>query len=510
MKLQKCLATGLSGAVVFGPCAISAFAQSGGDYDGDGDVDAADFWFWTGCMTGPGGENADPACAAFDFDGGPMRSTTVDLADFATFGRVFDTLKVPLGGAVSCSSGGRRFKVYVPTKWGGVLAVVATQGTISELKYPSGAPFANGTETGENQHGWYTFRVTGALSYTVSTTFVQTGQAAVRPWDFYWWAKKGDYIHEPWSGGDGVAETTAQATDEQVIPPGYSAGPGADIVRCSIDGTLETTPAGDDQRENLYNLFDRVNPYRPLDKYDQLHGGYPRSWEAQNDPGTEDWEGHCLGGAMASILKNQPTPATGTPYNQEEVEGLWCELGENGDPGAYGYKPGHWVTGDPANPDGIPPGPPAPGFDTTDEWISLLHARFEECIRHEQVPLASNLRAAAGTDPDQVWNHAIYEYSASYVEAPGGNEHMVYIVNDLTANSDRPPPTGNVIDRTFTYTYEVEYSAGQVIPGAGDFISVEGQAQFAPQAVFHVVSGVWQAHNPWVNVADVMADDGSN
>ncbi len=68
--------------------ASSAAAQSGGDYDGDGDVDGADFWFWSGCMTGPAGSLPDPNCAAFDFDFS-RGDGKVDLADLAAFGRAF-------------------------------------------------------------------------------------------------------------------------------------------------------------------------------------------------------------------------------------------------------------------------------------------------------------------------------------------------------------------------------------------------------------------------------------
>jgi hypothetical protein len=66
----------------------SAAGQSGGDYDGDGDVDGDDFWYWSGCMTGPAGSLPDPNCAAFDFDLS-LGDGKVDLADLAAFGRAF-------------------------------------------------------------------------------------------------------------------------------------------------------------------------------------------------------------------------------------------------------------------------------------------------------------------------------------------------------------------------------------------------------------------------------------
>ncbi len=498
--------------------ASSAAAQSGGDYDGDGDVDGDDFWYWSGCMTGPAGSLPDPNCAAFDFDGGPTRDGTVDLADFTAFGRVFDTRKVPLAGDLIASTiDGARFKVYVPTKWGGVLTVSTTSGTVDDLKYPDGTPFANGTETGENKHGWYTFQVNGSTAYYVSATFVQTGQAGTRPWDFYYWPKKGEYICEPRLNGNGVADTTALATDEQVIPPGYPAAPGADIVRWgSDDGNLETTPVPDDQKVYLYALYRRINPWRPLDKYEQWNGGYPRNWEALNDRSNDDWAGHCLGASMASILLDQPTPAAGTPFLQDELEGLWAELGENDAPGAWEYKSGHWFP----PPSVIPAGPPAPGWDPTDEWVARIHARFEECVRHEHVALQSNLRAAPDPnypdwplDPDAVWNHGVYKFTAAYAEAPGGDERVVQVVNELTANANYTPPTDDQLDRVFQYTYIIRYLGTGLVDEAwlgADFIVVTGNAHFAPGWMDHVLSGIWEAENPWVLLGEVMSDDNSN
>src|SRR3954468_5431101 len=83
---------------------------------------------------------------------------------------------VPLGGVSAEQAGDRDFGVYVPTRFGGVLTIKAGSGTVGAIHGPDGRVRANGGEVGENQHGWYTFRVTGATRpYTVETTFVQVG-----------------------------------------------------------------------------------------------------------------------------------------------------------------------------------------------------------------------------------------------------------------------------------------------------------------------------------------------
>src|SRR5581483_5659098 len=105
------------------------------------------------------------------------------------------------------------------------------------------------------------------------------------------------------------------------------------------DGSLYETPA-------------------PLLKYDQLFGLSARGWEAAygQTQGVQRWPGHCLGGAIASIMLNEPTPAPGTGMTRDELKALWAELGEN----HFNHR-----IGDYANE--IPPGPPHPGFDQCDQ-----------------------------------------------------------------------------------------------------------------------------------------------
>ncbi len=55
--------------------------------------------------------------------------------------------------------------------------------------------------------------------------------------------------------GNGVADTMAAATDEQVVFPGSPVFPGQIIVAPGPDGTLETTPSGDDFVSALHARF---------------------------------------------------------------------------------------------------------------------------------------------------------------------------------------------------------------------------------------------------------------
>ena len=407
--------------------------------------------------------------------------------------------KVPLGASVSLTGDGTCYRVYVPTKWGGKLNAGTTAGSITGLAYPDGSPYANNTETGEGKHGWYTFKVVGAASYTVSASFTQEGQATKRPWNFYWWSAKADYIREP-AGGNGVADTSAAASDLQQIPPGMPAGAGADIVLSGTDGTLETGAGGDDERRTLINLFDMTGLYQPLLKYDLRHGTAARAWEAANHQAGFEWCGHCIGGSIASITLEQPAPVAGSAYNADELEGLWSELGE--------HSGGH-VFNDPVF--GIPAGPPVPGADDTDDFAPSFHGVLEKYVKSGGKALYAQLRSDGGT-ADQVWNHAVFKFSATFEEAPGGDEKVVKITNLVTANDDHAPPTGDLDTRDPQYVYIISYDAGGLPDAARpkDWISVGGDASFAPWGIAVIVAPSWLANNPNVTEANVRADDGAN
>jgi hypothetical protein len=413
--------------------------------------------------------------------------------------------KVSLGGTLSSTQDPGCFNVYVPTKWGGKLNVATTSGTIENLSYPGGDSYTNNTETGEDQHGWYTFKVTGSTAYTVSATFIQEGQAATRPWNFYWWASKGDYIYD---GGNGIADTTALGDDVQVVALGAPAPDGADVIRSGPNGTLETPASGDDIMEAMVNLFDDTGSYQPLVKYDARHGTTTRDWELANGQGTEDWHGHCLGATIASIKLNQPTPAAGTGYNRDELEGLWGELGENDDH-QYLQEVGP-----------IPPGPPIPGADNTDDKAPRFHGILEEFVKSRNEVLYIEARADSlvddwgGTREGEVWNHAAYKFSAAIQETAEGNEKVVHIATTVFLNDDYEPPTDDINDRVPEYeyiiTYQVNGTPDSNASATMDWISATGDAAFAPKWLSQVGTAVWSGDNPDVTHINVANADSAN
>ena len=426
---------------------------------------------------------------------------------------------VPLGGNLADQAGDHGYGVYVPTRFGGNLTVKATGGaTIEALTGPDGKARTNGGEVGENQQGWYTFRVKGAKDkYSVESAFVQVGQAARLPWNFYYWPTKSDAIHEPWSGGNARVDTMrAYGDDLLVATPGGYIAPGQDIVLAGPNGILETpVPAGDTSTwfPNQYDdttfrgadgtLYQTPSP---MLKYDQLFNSSARSWEAANSQNKDiqRWPGHCLGGAVSSILLNEPQPAPGSGLTQDELKALWAELGEN----HYNHK-----IGDYANE--IPAGPPQPGLDGCDTHVARFHAMLETHIRGKKQGLLGNLRGFPPTGTaNEVWNHGIGKYTATFHPVPGKGERTVRLEVELLGNSGSNLNNGDPKPRANKYEYILTYGLnGQVDesnPYGTDWLSVGGDAKFAPLNLLEVVESRWAGHNPYVTEANVRAIDNAN
>ncbi len=435
--------------------------------------------------------------------------TSVDAADHLQ--------PVPLGGSLPNLKGDQQFGVYVPTRFGGELTIKTTEGSIGPIKGPDGQTYRNGQDVGEAHHGWYQFAVSGAKKpYTVETSFVQTGRSTRKPWNFYYWPTKADVIHEPWAGGNGRVDTTrVQGDDQLVVTPGGYVAPGSDIVRAGPNGLLETSPAPGDEQTWFPNIYDDLL-YRdgegvlhtvpsPLLKYDQLFRTTARNWEAANSQNQDiaRWPGHCLGGAVASIMLNEPTPDPASGMTRDELKSLWAELGEN----HYNHR-----IGDYANE--IAPGPPRPGFDECDRSVARFHAVLESHVRGEKQALLGNLRAfpPRGT-VNEVWNHGIGEFVATYHAIPGKGALAVRLNIELHANSGSSLNGKDAEPRVVKYEYTLVYGTDGKVDETNpnvDWISVGGEAMFAPLNLLQVVESRWGGHNPMVTESNIRSIDLAN
>ena len=394
--------------------------------------------------------------------------------------------KLPLGQSLTRNRPGY-FKVYVPTRWGGALTIGTTAGTITDLKYPDGLiPYPQGRDTGTN-YGWYTFSIPDSSSYTVSNTFEQIGEAAKRPWNFFYWPSKADYIYERGTnnGGNGRADSTALAgsDDLQIVPTGSTvpAGGDGDVIRAGPDGVLQSTASPDDQMATMLNLYDVPGP---LSKYDAFFTNTTtaRSLELSQHQGIASWEGHCWGATVASLVLNQPSPTAASGLGEDELEGLWAMLGEDGPTEVRGIA---LMTNCPA-------GPPVSGMDPTDGSVGSFHAGLEQYLRGDGVALHADLRSDGGTNTE-VWNHAIWRYASTLVESTNGLETVVSIANTVTASADIRPSTNGPV-RTIVYHYDLEYGpSGDVLKTSAknDWRSVSGEASWAPKALNRITGVSW-------------------
>jgi hypothetical protein len=451
---------------------------------------------------------------------------SIALLGMAAGARAEQPTIVPLGGSLDRQSGDHYFGVYVPTRFGGELTVKASSGKVVELKGPSGVERANGQEVGFDQQGWYVFRVVGAQKpYSVETTFMQVGQSVKKPWNFYYWPTKADSIHEPWAGGNARVDTDysmVRGDDQLIRTPGSYIAPGEDIVLAGPNGILETLPAPGDEATWFPNVYDDLtwtgpNKERggeitifqtpsPLLKYDQLFNSQARWYEANiaQNKDISRWPGHCLGGAVASILLNEPIPAPGSGLTKDELKALWAELGEN----HYNHRIGDYATD-------IPPGPPRPGPDECDWKAPRVHAMFEAHIRGERKPLLGNMRAfpPRGT-VNEVWNQGIFKYIAQYKAIPGRGPRAVLIRNEIHTNSGSMLNGQDDKDRIIYYEYSLVYGldgrVDETNPAVADWIAVGGEALFAPLNILEVVESRWAGHNPYVTEANVRALDLAN
>jgi hypothetical protein len=459
--------------------------------------------------------------------GGLVVHAFIAVLGMAAFAQGADRVTtVPLGGSLENQSGDHSYGVFVPTRFGGNLTIKTTAGKVIEFKGPNGEERAIGQEIGLDQHGWYTFRVVEAAKpYTVETQFIQVAQSIKKPWNFYYWPTKADSIHEPWAGGNGRVDmdfSMIRGDDELIRQPGSYIPPGEDIVRAGPNGLLESLPpVGDDATwfPNLYDDLTWTGPNKekgnevtvfmtpaPLLKYDQLFNTSARWWESVNSQNKDisRWPGHCLGGAVASILLNEPIPAPGSGMTKDELKALWAELGEN----HYNHR-----IGDYANE--IPPGPPRPGPDETDWKAPRVHAMFETHIRGERKPILGNMRAfpPRGT-VSEVWNQGIYKYIAEYKAIPNRGPRAVNIKIEVHTNSGSMLNGQDDKDRVIFYEYNIVYGldgrVDETNPAAADWISVGGEALYAPLNILELVESRWQGHNPYVTEANVRALDLAN
>ena len=364
--------------------------------------------------------------------------------------------KNPLGSGTTLS-GFVVGKVYVPSRYGGMLkltgdvqlfytdgadlqpstAVQIAQDNLNSALVAQGNPCSYAVPNG--RWGWFYIKRRQTSPGTVTSSFTETGKAARRPWNGWWW------------------------------------------------------PTLDSVNPNAYD-----NGYA-LDKFDRVYGTKAQQWEAAGHSGGENWWGHCWGWSIASVLVPQPQAVTknGVSFSRDDMEYMYTELLDRS---PY-YDASLSIFNMPATTPTYALGQDIDGY--CDDLYRILRI----CIREDRVAVQTDLRARA-TPPNrvrEVWNHAIHEYVATFVEAPGANdERLVRIFMEIWANNDNyPPPTDGTNDRYEWYEFDLDFDVqGRVIANSSRQNWTRAQ-YYPPMELVRLTGSSWIAKNPYVTKSRV-------
>ena len=96
--------------------------------------------------------------------------------------------------------------------------------------------------------------------------------------------------------------------------------------------------------------------------------------------------------------------------------------------------------------------------------------------------------------------------------ATNGNERIVQIQNQVSANSDRYPPTSGQVDYVVNYQYTLEYGTDgkvRVSATSNDWMGVSGSASWAPSNLIWINTVTW-GNVRGINEANLQAIDLNN
>jgi hypothetical protein len=140
---------------------------------------------------------------------------------------------------------------------------------------------------------------------------------------------------------------------------------------------------------------------------------------------------------------------------------------------------------------------------------------LERHIRGERKALLANLRAfpPRGT-ANEVWNHGVGKYTATFHAIPGKGPRAVRLDVALEGNAGSSLNGQDEKPRVCSYSYSLVYGLDGLVdqsnPYACDWISVGGEAMFCPLNLLEVVNTRWAGHNPYITEQNVRQIDAAN
>lgn len=423
------------------------------------------FWTFAGVVTPPDGGIRTVAFTAVDAAGLSSSATTKISVGFNGTSGSGDgggtpdgnpsVRKNPLGQSTDVSSS-ILAEVYVPSRYGGQLTI---NGAGVQLIYTDGTDLRSNTTgqvtglTGpvvaegdpcsyavpQNRPGWYYIRLAGGASATISSTFVETGQASYRPWNGWWWA---------WNPSGG--------------PTLYDAG-------------------------------------GPFEKYDRVYGTKAQSWAMTNETGGAWWWGHCWGWSIASILLPEPQATTknGVRFSADDMKGLYSALADD-DP----YIDQDLSIEDiPAGPPTANSGEPVDAY--CDDVYRIVRTCVREDRVQVQGDLRAASTSSDRAEEIWNQAIYKYAATFSEAPGAGDEHVVQIDMQVWSNYDLKPPPTDNSLDRNEEYVYQLEFDAqGQVIPKSSkqNWIST---SHFAPGELHRLTGSPYSPANPYLTRARI-------
>ena len=190
---------------------------------------------------------------------------------------------------------------------------------------------------------------------------------------------------------------------------------------------------------------------------------------------------------------------------RDELKALWAELGEN----HYNHR-----IGDYANE--IPPGPPRPGFDAVrlegapgPRDARDPHPRREEAAAGQPPGLPAPGDDQRGLEPRGLQVHRDLSCHPRPRRPRRQDRASSCTPTRARCSTARTTRTGSSTTSTTWSTASTARST-RPTPYAADWISVGGEALFAPLNVLELVESRWGGHNPQVTEANVRSLDLAN
>lgn len=347
--------------------------------------------------------------------------------------------KLPLGRSLTGRQlyDNNKYKVFVPTKYGGKLTISSDHCIIGNITNPQGYIVNNGDNLGMNCNGWYTFEVTPVYpntEYDIESTFEQSGDSSKQPWPCPWYPIAEDIAYPHLYDSDGALDKYDNAYNAQ------SNNKALNIEKCNyyIGGNYVAHHIIREDDAEVTMGYDFNNADQDNDPLTGIQNdiavdlgspvGYGENYHDDTYNAVFDFSGigHCDGASCAIVLENEPTGTFIAPnqvsFEPSDKKGLLVAL--------YYHDPVLHTDG--------------PNI-TPNIWQYWL----EKYILEYRKMFVSDIE-----NSNMIWNYPIYGIKSSFLQERTGqtDENVVEVTCQVKVWKST--------ESDITYNYNVTYADG--------------------------------------------------